>query len=224
MFDIKRTLSKNKLFTNFENQEITDFIISSHSKTYDYQAGQIMAIRGELLTKIGLVLSGEVEIQKSYPSGKIVVVNKIPAGGVFGEVAIFSSKKTFPSTVVASLDTKIMFLAKTDIIEICFQNKKFLNNLLYLLSEKILILDHKLHFLSGENIRQKLCLYLIESYEKQETLTIRLDMSKRKMAEQFGITRPSLSRELMLMKKEGLIDYGNTYIIIKNLQVLEHYL
>ncbi|HZK11568.1 MAG TPA: Crp/Fnr family transcriptional regulator, partial [Atribacterota bacterium] len=162
--------------------------------------------------------------QKTYPSGKIVVVNKIPAGGVFGEVAIFSSKNTFPSTVVASLDTKIMFLAKTDIIEICFQNKKFLNNLLHLLSEKILILDHKLHFLSGENIRQKLCLYLIESYEKQETLTIRLDMSKRKMAEQFGITRPSLSRELMLMKKEGLIDYGNTYIIIQNLQALEHYL
>ncbi|HZK11836.1 MAG TPA: Crp/Fnr family transcriptional regulator, partial [Atribacterota bacterium] len=82
MFDMKSALSKNKLFTNFQNQEITDFIISSHSKTYDYQAGQIMAIRDEPLTKIGLVLSGEVEIQKTYPSGKIVVVNTIPAGGV----------------------------------------------------------------------------------------------------------------------------------------------
>jgi len=224
MFDMKSALSKNKLFINFNNQEITDFIISSHSKTYDYQIGQIIAIKGEPLTKIGLVLSGEVEIQKSYPSGKIVVVNKIPAGGVFGEVAIFSSKITFPSTVVASLDARIMFLNKTNIMEICFQQKKFLSNFLHLLSEKILILDHKLHFLSGENIRQKLCLYLIECYEKQKVFTIRLHMSKRKMAEQFGVTRPSLSRELIQMKKEGLIDYDNYHIIIQNLQALENYL
>ena len=224
MFDFKSALPKNSLFADFENQEMTDFIDSSHSKTVQYSIGQIIAIRGEPLNKIGLVLSGEVEIQKSYPSGKIVVVNKIPVGGVFGEVAIFSSKKTFPSTVVASLDSRIMFINKANIIEICFKNRKFLSNLLHLLSEKILILDHKLHFLSGESIRQKLCLYLIEQFEKHKNLTIPLDMPKHKMAEQFGVTRPSLSRELILMKKEGLIDYDTRHIIIQNLHKLENYL
>ena len=165
-----------------------------------------------------------MEIQKTYPAGKMIVINQISVGGVFGEVAIFSSKKTFPSTVVASLDSKVMFLNKINILQICFQNKKFLTNLLHLLSEKILILDHKLHFLSGETIRQKLCLYLIECYQTQNKLTIQLDISKRKMAEQFGVTRPSLSRELIQMKKEGLIDYVSNQIIIKSLQALESYL
>lgn len=224
MFDIKSALSKNKLFIHFKDKEITDFIISSHYKIHDYQSGQVIAIKGELLTQIGLILSGEVEIQKTYPAGKMIVINQISVGGVFGEVAIFSSKKTFPSTVVASLDSKVMFLNKINILQICFQNKKFLTNLLHLLSEKILILDHKLHFLSGETIRQKLCLYLIECYQTQNKLTIQLDISKRKMAEQFGVTRPSLSRELIQMKKEGLIDYVSNQIIIKNLQVLESYL
>jgi len=224
MFDIKSALSKNKLFIHFNDKEITDFIISSHYKIHDYQSGQVIAIKGELLTQIGLILSGEVEIQKTYPAGKMIVINQISVGGVFGEVAIFSSKKTFPSTVVASLDSKVMFLNKINILQICFQNKKFLTNLLHLLSEKILILDHKLHFLSGETIRQKLCLYLIECYQTQNKLTIQLDISKRKMAEQFGVTRPSLSRELIQMKKEGLIDYVSNQIIIKSLQALESYL
>jgi len=224
MFDLKRALNKNKLFINFSSQEITDFIMSSHYNTRNYQSGQIIAIKGESLTQISLILTGAVEIQKNYPAGKMIVINQISVGGVFGEVAIFSSKNTFSSTVMASLDTKIMFISKTNIIKICFQNKKFLSNLLHLLSEKILILDHKLHFLSGESIRQKLCLYLIEQYVKYKTLSIRLDMSKQKMAEQFGVARPSLSRELIQMKKEGLIDYNNTHIIIQNLQALENYL
>ena len=224
MFDLKRALNKNKLFINFSSQEITDFIMSSHYNTRNYQSGQIIAIKGESLTQISLILTGAVEIQKNYPAGKMIVINQISVGGVFGEVAIFSSKNTFPSTVMASLDTKIMFISKTNIIKICFQNKKFLSNLLHLLSEKILILDHKLHFLSGESIRQKLCLYLIESYQTQKNLAIHLDISKRKMAEQFGVTRPSLSRELIQMKKEDLIDYNNTHIIIQNLQALENYL
>jgi len=142
----------------------------------------------------------------------------------FSEVAMFSSKNTFPSTVMASLETKVMFLKKDNILQVCFNNKKFLNNLLHLLSEKILILDHRLHFLSGETIRQKICIYLVESYQNQKTLTIQQNISKRKMAEQFGVTRPSISRELIRMKKQGLIDYNNDQIIIQDLQALEHYL
>jgi len=41
------------------------------------------------------------------------------------------------------------------------------------------------------------------------------------MAEQFAITRPSLSRELSKMKREGLIDLHKDTITIKNLNFLE---
>jgi len=83
MFDIKSALSKNKLLNGFNNQEITDFLISSKYKTRDYQAGQIIAIKGESLTKIGLILIGEVEIQKNYPAEKMIVINQIPVVDVF---------------------------------------------------------------------------------------------------------------------------------------------
>lgn len=46
-------------------------------------------------------------------------------------------------------------------------------------------------------------------------------MTKEKIAESLGITRPSLSRELINMKDEGLIDYSRNYIKILDLEEIE---
>ena len=50
---------------------------------------------------------------------------------------------------------------------------------------------------------------------------IKLKMTKEKIAESLGITRPSLSRELINMKDEGLIDYSRNYINILDLEEIE---
>jgi len=206
MFDLRNALNINMLFKDFSNQEINYFLVSSQYKIADYQAGQIIAIEGDSLTKIGLILEGTLEVQKNYPSGKTVTINQLTTGDTFGEVAIFSSKKIFPSTIFSSTDSKIMFVKKDNILRFCFQNEKFFKSLLQLLSEKILILDNRLGLLSRETIRQKISYYLIECYRETQTLQIHTAISREKMAEQFAITRPSLSRELSKMKREGLID------------------
>jgi len=195
MFNIQHALNINKLFKDFNSQEINQFLVSSQYRTIDYQSEQVITIEGEPLIEIGLVLDGVIEVQKNYPSGKMVVIRT---------------------------NSKIMFVSKENILKICLQNDKFLKNLLQLLSDKILILDHRLHILSGETIRQKICFYLLERYWEQNTLTIPVNLSRQKMAEQFGITRPSLSRELSRMKREGFIDLDKHTIIIKDLSGLEN--
>ncbi len=224
MFNIQHALSINKLFKDFSNQEINYFLISSYYRIVNYQPGQVVAIESEPLTEIGLVLDGIIEIQKDYPSGKKVVINQLKPGDVFGEVAIFSSKKVFPSSIFSTTSSKIMFVSKNRILKFCFQNKKFLHNLLQLLSEKILILNNSLNFLSGKTIRQKISLYLLESYREQKNLNIHMTISREKLAEQFGISRPSLSRELSKMKQEGLINLQKNFIIIKSLSSLKNIL
>lgn len=221
MFDIRNALTINKLFKNFTSQEINLFLVSSQHKTRDYQSEQVIAVEGEPLNEIGLVLDGVIEIQKHYPFGKTVAINQLKTGDIFGEVAIFSNKGNYPSTIFSSTNSRIMFLKKEYILKICLQNEKFLKNLLQLLSDKILTLDHRLHILSGETIRQKICFYLLEHYRRQNTLSIPVILSRQKMAEQFGITRPSLSRELNRMKNEGLIDLKKNLIIIKDLSALQ---
>ncbi|MDD3657039.1 MAG: Crp/Fnr family transcriptional regulator [Atribacterota bacterium] len=168
MYDIKHALGLNKLFKDFNNKELINFLINAQYQIKDYSAGQVIALEGDTLTKIGLILGGNTEIQKSLSSGKKIIINQLTTGDVFGEIIIFSNKKTFPSMIVAVHNTKIMLFDKINIMKICFQNEKFLRNLLQLLSEKILILDYRLRFLTGETIRQKICLYLLEQYQEQK--------------------------------------------------------
>ena len=47
-------------------------------------------------------------------------------------------------------------------------------------------------------------------------------MTKEKLAESLGITRPSLSRELINMKDLGLIDYSRSHIKILDLEEIEN--
>lgn len=46
----------------------------------------------------------------------------------------------------------------------------------------------------------------MDQYRKQNSLTLKLNMSRQTLAEIFGIPRPSLSRELINMKNDKLID------------------
>jgi len=221
MFDIEQALRKNKLFKNFSNQEINQFLISSQYRTINYKSGQVIAIEGEPLDKIGLILDGEIEVHKYYTSGTKFVVNQLIAGDVFGEVVIFSFQTVFPSTIFSASNSKIMFLSKDKILKMCYRNEKFLRNLLQLLSEKILFLDGRLEFVSGKTIRHKICSYLLDLCYEQKTLQVYISLSREKMAEKFGIARPSLSRELSNMKKDGLIELQKNYITIKDLHALE---
>ena len=61
-------------------------------------------------------------------------------------------------------------------------------------------------------------------YKLQNSRTIKLKMTKEKIAESLGVTRPSLSRELINMKEIGLIDYSRSYIEILNLEEIENIL
>ncbi|WP_277089871.1 helix-turn-helix domain-containing protein [Alistipes sp.] len=48
-------------------------------------------------------------------------------------------------------------------------------------------------------------MYLIEQSRKQESDTVELIKTKASLAEYFGVSRPSLERELTNMQQEGLI-------------------
>jgi len=62
---------------------------------------------------------------------------------------------------------------------------------------------------------------ILEEYKKQKNLKIKMPYSRKEMAEQLGVPRPSLSRELLNMKSEGIIDCDRNYITILDMDRFE---
>lgn len=52
-------------------------------------------------------------------------------------------------------------------------------------------------------------------------LLIKTLYSRQEMSEQFAVTRPSLSREMIKMREEELIEFDKNTILIKDLDKLE---
>ncbi|EJO5348914.1 Crp/Fnr family transcriptional regulator [Clostridium botulinum] len=221
MNNIFPILNKCILFKDFEEKCIEKILKNINYKVKDYKKDEVIAIEGDACSTIGIILDGNIEIQKLFSSGKAVTITTLIAGDIFGEVIVFSSMNKYPSTIISSSNSTVMFISKDNIVKLCSLDSLILNNLMGLLSNKILMLNKKVKNLSYETIRQKISSFLLDQYQKQNSLIIKLSMSRQALSELFGIPRPSLSRELINMKNDKLIDFEKNIITIKNLDGLE---
>ncbi|MDW8801373.1 Crp/Fnr family transcriptional regulator [Clostridium sp. A1-XYC3] len=221
MKEIINILKNCILMKGFSEKSIEETLVNINYSLNNFNKGEVIALEGSHCSSIGIVIKGTVEVQRIYGSGKTITMSKLEVGNIFGEVIIFSNKNTYPATILASEQCQIMFISKDNILKLCSINSDFLSNFMTLLSNKILMLNKKLRNISYQTIRQKVASYILDQYKSENKLTFSLKCTKKEMAEQLGIPRPSLSRELISMKEEGIIDFERNLITIVDLDFLE---
>ena len=219
-----KNLHKCDLFSNIEQDEILASLNKINYSVQSFNNSEMIALEGEECNTVGIILKGTVEIKKIYASGKSVVLTRLPTSDTFGEVVIFSTAKDYPASLFAKNNTQILFISKEDVIQLCSNNIIFMENFMKILSDKTLKLSSRIKALSLDTIRQKIAHYLLEQYKKQGSRRIKLPISKKNLAEDMGVRRPSLSRELGKMRNEGLIDFHQDIIEIEELQKIEEIL
>jgi len=199
----------------------TNYSITDNYKKCTDSHTCIVALEGDICNSLGIVIKGELEVQKHYASGKIVTLAKLNTGEIFGEAIAFSETNIYPATIVSPKGSIVLFISKKDIISMCSTYPKVLYNFMQLLSSKILLLNRKIKELSFETLRQKISNYLLSQYEIQKTLDLSLPISRKDLADHLGVQRPSLSREFVNMKNDGLIDFNKNLVQIKDLDGIE---
>lgn len=221
MIDYIKPLSKCVLFRNMEEAEIEEIINSLVYTLKSYDKDEVIAIENDDCDSLGVILSGNVEIHKPFPSGKVVTINHFSAGNVFGEALVFSERHRYPATIISSNKSKIMYIKREDIVKMMTHNPKIIKNFMGVLSNRILMLNDRITNLSYDSLRKKISSILLNEYKRQRSPNIILPYSRKKMAEILNIPRPSLSRELVNMREEGIIDFYKNKIKILDIRKLE---
>lgn len=221
MKDYTEQLSTCVLFKNLNNNEIVNILEKISYKIVEYKKGEIIAIEGDDCHSLGIILRGKIEIQKLFPSGQVTTINNFHEGNIFGESLVFSDKHSYPATITAIEHAEIMFIERDDIISLAMLNSEILTNFVKVLSRRILMLNNRLSNLSQDSIRKKISSFLLYEYQSQESDTITFPYTRKKMAELLNVPRPSLSRELIKMKDEGIINFDKNTIEILDIDLLE---
>lgn len=214
-------LGKCILFTGIQLEEAIELINGTNSIRKTYNQGDYIAMEGEPCNHLSIILEGEVEIHKPFSSGKVVTINHFNAGDVFAESLVFSHKKEYPATVLSTTQSSILMIPRDELVLLLAKNGRVLENFAGVLSKRIHMLNDRITDLSLDTARKKIVNILLLEYGRQKSRYIALPYSRKKMAELINIPRPSLSRELIRMKEEGLIDFYKNRFKIIDLMALE---
>ena len=174
-----------------------------------------IATEGDISNNIGIVLEGKIYVKAYSIAGKNFTLNTIRPGHIFGDVLIYGkSSKQYPGALITRGRTKVAFIPNKDFEQYLFNDNDLLQNFLGLLSEKAYEMNLKSKLLSQDSIRDKILFWLQQQKIEQWSNEIHLNMTKEELANLLFIQRPSLSRELIKMRDEGLIDFDRKTITI----------
>ena len=144
----------------------------------------------------------------------------LTAGGMFGEMIVFSTRQFWPASVTAQTESTVMFLPPEKITgqcqNLCACHKELIKNILRIISDKAVTLNRKVEYLAMRGVRQKICAYLWEQYIISGKDTFMTPLNRNELAEFLNISRTALSREMGRMRDDGLIDFYRTSVKIKN--------
>ena len=216
-----KNLKKSDFFRGFNEEEISDILLESNYKLKEYSKEEIIIMAGYENKQLGIILSGTVDVLKVHENGKMVKVKKLKEGDLLGHANIFSDINYYSSTLIANNECEILFINKERVTELCMRNKRILNNFMRILSNQVVFLSERMKFISCGKIKNKIINYLLTEYNKQNNLRVKVNMTRKDMADIFGVTRPALSNEMINMKNEGLIEYKDNMIDIKDLDLLK---
>ncbi|TCK97827.1 CRP-like cAMP-binding protein [Natranaerovirga hydrolytica] len=215
------SLKDFSFFKELNDKELMEALNIASYELKSYTNDEIIAFEGSPCTQLGLIFHGNINISKIYPSGRTVSITTLTKGNVFGEVILFSNHSIYPSTVIASTDCSVLFFEKNKFLFMCDHFPKVYKTLLQAFSDRILLLNQKITNLSLKSIRQKIIHYLFQCYKVQQSKYIDLHLNRSEWADLIGVPRPSLSRELINMKEDGLIDFDKKTIQLLDLTILE---
>ena len=182
-----------------------------NGKVKTYEKNDLIFNEGDKCNYVCIVTNGAVKISTTSSLYNEFIISTIKSGESFGENLIFSERPFYLGDIIATKKTSILFLSKKEYLKYVSEN---LEEFLQENSKRYLLLQQRTKILLQKSIREKLLFYLISKYNSTNSLDIKIT-SKEELAKYLNIERPSLSRELIKLKEEGLIDYDRHFIYIK---------
>lgn len=202
-------MNKCSLFNSFSSKELEKLLKDGTFTVRNYPKGNIIHFEDEACTKLEIILHGLVVVERIDEEGNILTISEFLNGDLLGGNLLFSRNPRYPMTITAKGSTTIIEIQKERLFQLFIDYPDFLRLYLGFVSDHAFILGDKIRHYVNKTIRESIINYIKYEQAKQNSKTIRLDVTKKALAEKIGVQRTSLSRELSKMKNEGLILYDS---------------
>jgi CRP-like cAMP-binding protein len=216
-------LSKCPVFNGISEKRTEELLKHIHFQLKNYSKNDVVAIAGQEITQLFIILSGSVKGEMIDYSGKTIKIEDIEAPRPLATAFLFGKENKFPVTVSANNDVKILAVPISEFLKLLQMDLNILKNYLDSISSRTQFLSQKLHFLSFKTIKEKVAHYLLQK-AGERLHSVELKNTQQQLADLFGVTRPSLARVLAEMQREKLIVIEKRTVTLLNKQKLNELL
>ena len=221
--DLNILLQNCRLFNNMSIDNVKSLITCSKAILKKYKKGSTIFSQGDEPEFINILLKGQVIIANNTVNGNQNIISMFDnAGDMFGEVFLFSFNRLYENFAYAEKDCDILCIPKRFLYSpcnnSCQKHNQVIANMLCILADKAYFLNQRVQILSCNSLRAKL-IKLIFQYTNDDIAKI--PFGREQLAAFLGSTRPSVSRELMKMQADGLIEIKKNNIKILDLNIFD---
>lgn len=218
-------VSKTSLFQGIERDNILAMLQCLKPRVRSYNKHDYIVTGGDVCKSVGVMLAGVATVSKENAEGNRIVMTLLKQGGIFGEIIAFSSQMTWPATVQAQETCVVLFLPRGKIVgecdRMCSWHRTFIRNFLKVISERAVMLNKKVEYLTIKSMRGKISAYLLEQYSRKGDVNITLPLNRNELADFLCVSRPSMSREMSKMRDEGIIDFHLAAVKLMDIEGLK---
>lgn len=204
------TLKGCMLFRNMTEPELFALLGTMNPRQETYRKGDMVLQDGEMLSRVGIILSGKMHLYHVDPNGNLNLMDLLGPGRSFGELNAvgryklhLSAQTTEPMRV---LSLEVEQLLRKHVITAPVQIR-FLQNLTLVLAQRAQYLTKKLEDSIRRTTREKLQDYLSGEYHKAGSRTFSIPLNRQNMADFLFVDRSAMSNELCKMRDEGLLKF-----------------
>jgi CRP/FNR family cyclic AMP-dependent transcriptional regulator len=220
--DLAVVLQQAALLSSLSPPELQ--LLAARTVRKNLSAGQLLFSEGEPCHGLHIIARGKIRIFKTSAGGREQVLAVNVPGESVAELPVFDGG-TYPASAVAIEDAEIAFISQRDFHTFCLEHPEVALKVLAVVGARLRRLVGIIEELSFTTIRQRLIAVLVKLAESEGRNTargieIQLPASHQELANQLGTVRELISRNLMRLQAEGLVDVDARQIVIKDLKSL----
>jgi CRP/FNR family transcriptional regulator len=220
--DLAAVLAQTPLLATLSQPELQNLAARTVRKLFS--SGELIFSEGEPCNGLHIIARGKVRIFKTSVNGREQVLALNGPGESVAELPVFDGGP-FPASAMAVDDTEMAFISRRDFHAYCMEHPEVSLKVLSVVGGRLRRLVGIIEELSFTTIRQRLISVLVklaqsEGKKSARGIEFQLPATHQELANQLGTVRELISRNLMRLQAEGLIDVEARHIVVKDLKGL----
>lgn len=180
-------------------------------------AGEVLFEQGDQGDALYAVITGELEVSVTSPSGKKLGLDIMGPGELFGEIALFAPGPR-TATITAITDTEVWGLRNADVLTALTAAPELYIDMIELAGMRLRWMSSQYHEQVFMDVTTRLARRLIHLSGKGQRP---VRMSHADLATFIGATRETISKTLSGWKRDGLLELGRSTVTVIDLNGLK---